>query len=42
MQQYRRVAIIEVSQESLALLAGHEVLGQAAGLVDDGVVAGIA
>jgi hypothetical protein len=30
MRQYLRVAVIEVSKESLRLLVGDEVLGQAA------------
>jgi uncharacterized Zn finger protein len=38
MRQYLRVAVIEVSEESLRLIAGDEVLGQAAGLVDAGMV----
>jgi len=41
MRQYLRVAVIEVSEESLRLLAGDEVLGQAAGLVDGGMVADV-
>ncbi|MGH3281111.1 MAG: hypothetical protein ACRDNW_18520 [Trebonia sp.] len=39
MRQYLRVAVIEVSEESLRLLVGDEVLGRAAGLVDGGMVA---
>lgn len=42
MRQYRRVAVVEVSEESLRLLAGDEVPGRAARLVDGGMVAGIA
>ena len=38
MRQYLRVAVIEVSEESLRLIVGDEVLGQAAGLVDGGMV----
>jgi hypothetical protein len=41
MRQYRRVAAIEVSEESLRLPAGDEVLGQAARPVDGAMVAGI-
>jgi hypothetical protein len=41
MGQYRRVAVIEVSEESLRLIVGDEVLGQAAGLVDGGLVADV-
>lgn len=41
MRQYLRVAVIEVSEESLRLLVGDEVLGQAAGLVDGGMVADV-
>lgn len=41
MRQYLRVAIIEVSEESLRLLVGDELLGQAAGLVDGGMVADV-
>ena len=41
MRQYLRVAVIEVSAESLRLIAGDEVLGQAAGLVDGGMVADV-
>jgi hypothetical protein len=41
MRQYLRVAVIEVSEESLRLIAGDEVLGQAAGLVDGGMVADV-
>ncbi len=41
MRQYLRVAVIEVSEESLRLIAGDEVLGQAAGLVDAGMVADV-
>lgn len=41
MRQYLRVAVIEVSEESLRLLVGDEVLGQAAGLVDGGIVADV-
>ena len=42
MRKYRRVAVIEVSDESLRLIARDEVLGQAARPVDGGMVAGIA
>jgi hypothetical protein len=45
MRQYLRVAVIEVSEESLRLIAGDEALGQAAGqaagLVDGGMVADV-
>jgi hypothetical protein len=41
MRQYLRMAVIEVSEESLRLIAGDEVLGQAAGLVDGGMVADV-
>jgi uncharacterized Zn finger protein len=41
MRQYLLVAVIEVSEESLRLIAGDEVLGQAAGLVDGGMVADV-
>jgi hypothetical protein len=41
MRQYLRVAVIEVSEESLRLIAGDEVLGQAARLVDGGLVADV-
>jgi hypothetical protein len=41
MRQYLRVAVIEVSEESLRLLVGDEVLGQSAGLVDGGMVADV-
>jgi uncharacterized Zn finger protein len=41
MRQYLRVAVIEVSEESLRLIVGDEVLGQAARLVDSGVVADV-
>jgi uncharacterized Zn finger protein len=41
MRQYRWVALIEVSEESLRLIVGDEVLGQAAGLVDAGMVADV-
>lgn len=41
MRQYLPVAVIEVSEESLRLIAGDEVLGQAAGLVDGGMVADV-
>jgi uncharacterized Zn finger protein len=41
MRQYLLVAVIEVSEESLRLIAGDEVLGQAAGLVDGGLVADV-
>jgi hypothetical protein len=41
MRQYLRVAVIEVSEESLRLLVGDEVLRQAAGLVDGGMVADV-
>ncbi len=41
MRQYLRVAVIEVSEESLRLIVGDEVLGQAAGLVDGGMVADV-
>jgi uncharacterized Zn finger protein len=41
MRQYLRVAVIEVSEESLRLIAGDQVLGQAAGLVDAGMVADV-
>lgn len=41
MLQYLRVAVVEVSEESLRLIAGDEVLGQAARLVDGGMVADV-
>jgi hypothetical protein len=41
MRQYLRLAVIEVSEESLRLIVGDEVLGQAAGLVDGGMVADV-
>ena len=41
MRQYRWVALIEVSEESLRLIVGDEVLGQAAGMVDAGMVADV-
>jgi hypothetical protein len=41
MRQYLRVAVVEVSEESLRLIAGDEVLGQAARLVDGGMVADV-
>jgi hypothetical protein len=41
MRQYLRVAVIEVSEESLRLIVGDELLGQAAGLVDGGMVADV-
>ena len=41
MREYLRVADIEVSEESLRLIVGDEVLGQAAGLVDGGMVADV-
>jgi uncharacterized Zn finger protein len=41
MRHYLRVAVIEVSEESLRLIAGDEVLEQAAGLVEGGMVADV-
>jgi len=41
MRQYLRVAVIEVSEESLRLIVGDEALGQAARLVDSGLVADV-
>lgn len=41
MRQYLRVAVIEVSEESLRLLVGDETLGRAVGLVDGGMVADV-
>jgi hypothetical protein len=41
MRQYLRVAVIEVSEESLRLIVGDEVLGQAARLADSGLVADV-
>jgi SWIM zinc finger len=41
MRQYLRVAVVETSEESLRLIAGDEVLRQAARLVDGGMVADV-
>jgi hypothetical protein len=41
MRHYLQVAVIEASEESLRLIVGGEVLGQAAGLVDGGMVADV-
>jgi uncharacterized protein YukE len=41
MRQYLRVAVIEVSEETLRLIVDDGVLGQAAGLVDGGMVADV-